>query len=252
MEPLCFLSHPTIPKPVLKTRAGESQAVTVKLHLTKKSPQFGIIRESFRNEKRTLIEEIHLLPIQPKGCPPWKYAISLPAKSDSNNAIVFLLGRFRWIWLTDARTQVPWKTCLQTAFPEMVLASIPTNQTPHRLFLEECVDILDRYKTGNPKPEREDPWPPLLRLRWLEILSTVKVSEHQMENSEGRTQVTVQTDVKSLTQRLNRAQEAAAVSLAAFAPNEIPLAQRTIEVCSNSDQAKERIKKALEQGAKWT
>lgn len=249
----CYLCHPALPRPVLRTRSGESQTVGVRLHLNAATPQFGVVRDA----TKTLVEELHPLPPLPKGCPPWKYAISLPAKADKDNAIIFLNGKFRWVWLTDARTQIPWKTSAQPLSPEMLRASIATNREPHRLFLEENMQIAESWETGEKKPRREDPWPPLMRLRWLEILMQTHVSGEPINGPDGTyprdgiLQLKIQRPEGELAQTVGGARKAAAVSLAAFAPQEIPLALKAIEESLQEDQCIQETLSALERAATW-
>lgn len=248
----CFLTHPQLPRPVLKTRAGIAQTVQVKLWLNGSGESFEIIRETVKESGTGLVQEMIALPERPEGCPPWKYAITVPAKADKQNAIIFLNGKFRWVWLTDARAQIPWITCTQPAFPEMVKASIATNREPHRLFLQEILDLKARWEAGDKKPEREDPWPPLLRLRWLELLmATEAQSEEPAFQEEGVLQVKVPTDPAALGKTIGEVRKSATVSLAAFTPTEIPLAKRAMENSGLEEKTKKELLDILGKAERW-
>jgi hypothetical protein len=237
---------------VLKTRAGGSQTVGIKMRTAGKCEQFGIVRETRKADGTGLVEEILPLPKRPEGCPPWKYAISLPAKADKENAIIFLNGRFRWVWLTDARTQIPWKTSAQPAFPEMVRASIATNREPHVLFLEEALDIYGRWKAGEGKPDRDDPWPPLLRLRWLELLLATEAGEEQWPDRTGILQLHLPAEATTLQEIIETTRKAATVSLAAFTPTETALAHRAIENSELTGTSKKTLLELLVRAQNWT
>ena len=218
----CFLSHPILPRPTLKTRTGDQQTVEIKIREGNPG-QFGIVRGTTKPGGGS-VEEIIPLPKRPEGCPPWKYALTLPAKAQNQNAIIFLAGKYRWIWLTDARAQIPWKTSTQAILPEIVRASVATNKQPHKIFLEECLEIKKRWEGKEKKPTREDPWPHLMRLRWLEMLLACDSTPEQEPDREQILQVKVPANHEKLKNIISETRKAAAVSLAAFTPGEIPLA----------------------------
>ena len=219
----CILSHPPLPEMAIKTRKGNQQKIQV--HIRNKS-QFGILKY---NPDGTIVEEIHKLPHRPSECPTWEHALAIPAKSGEHQALIFLLGTHRWLWLFESRSHLGWKKTNHPLFKTLVLAALATNPAPHKKFLEECLLALAIHqgKTGEIEEIENtvlapNNWPPLLHLRWLEILYDITTQKTPI----GHATFILPTEEYELKALLKNLRRGTIVSMALRCTEELALAQR--------------------------
>jgi hypothetical protein len=166
----CFIKHPPLPKPKIKTSKGVEQRLKVKIL------EEAAMVISRMNPDLSIVEELQYLPTKPSTLCPWKNALIVPAESEGHQALVFFMGTYRWIWLLDERSHLGWKKSAEAITENIVLSSLEINPEPHDTFLKECLRANEIEKTGKGMIP-ENTWPPLLHLKWLEVLTKLEIKD---------------------------------------------------------------------------
>lgn len=227
----CFLTHPSLPKPLW----GPDKTTELGLRVLEENSAFEIRKKT---AKGALIVETIQLPERPKGCPEWRYALTLIARYKEKTAAVFLVGTYRWLWILESRVSPAWTLHTQPLQKEVLLGSIAANKSPHELFFAECCACLENPPKG---VGVQDKWPPLMRLRWLEVLLDTNVWEFPTATPDRTTQIEMETGRDKVLAKIMEGATATIFSMAAFCPNEIPLAKLAVE----TQRGNEEIRKPL-------
>jgi hypothetical protein len=225
----CVLTFPKCPRLDLSMCIPGSSldAQRIKSRIDEES----IFLVRMENQLGVKVDKVYPLPVKPKDCPPWRFAITAPALLKKEKGLLFALKERGIFWTLEKEVASKWVKLDDQINKEFILASMEIDPTPHKLFCQEILQAEQSLKKGVTMPlNSQNPWPENWHSNWLELLLETETFEENSDfkNLRDKTQFKFPMPLDKSKDLLNKLRRGTIVSMARRCSQELPDAYKIL------------------------